>query len=241
MKLLIHNNTHKFLNNILHTQIDNVQTYLTKLDGDLYSLYYQHKFDYMIFSFSELTNEILQFISEFGYNHKIFIYHDKNPDDQFINSYQSVCRNLIHEKFINNNMPKNTISIPNNLLNDQIFLPSGENKLDQMVCFLDGLSEIPDELEFLLYPNTRNKIKLFNNNNIKHHQNLGILSEIDKAKLLNISKYYISINGDYSLEATVCNCIVLDTTELSDMIPKKYDNISADYKTYHNFIIGNIL
>jgi hypothetical protein len=241
MKLLIQDCNYKFFNNIRHTKIDNLQIYSAKLIGDLYALYYQYKFDYMIFSFSDLTNEILQFVAEFGHTNRIFIYHDKEPNQEFINSYKTVCTNLVHEKFMPDNTLLKIISIPDNLLNHQIFMPSDGPKLDQAVCFLDGLSELPLELESVLYPYTRHRIKLFNNNKIHHAQNLGILSEIDKARILNISKYYILINNDYLSEAITCNCSILDLQELSDMIPRKYATVSNTHQTYYDFILENIL
>jgi hypothetical protein len=100
---------------------------------------------------------------------------------------------------------------------------------------MDNMERIPEALEKWLYPNTKLPIKLFNGDNLKHHQHLGSLKESEKAELLQQSKYYLSIDGHYAPEAMDSGCIVLDIKELEDLIPVKY-NKHKNYQTYNNFL-----
>jgi hypothetical protein len=97
------------------------------------------------------------------------------------------------------------------------------------------LSTIPENLNRYLYPKTKLPIKLFNNPNIKHHQNLGILSEIEKATVLKNSMFYLTIDEHYLAEAWESGCNVLTVPELDLLISKKYKT-KKYYQTYSSFM-----
>ena len=49
---------------------------------------------------------------------------------------------------------------------------------------MDIDQDIPDNISKYLYPNSKLPIRMFNNSNILHYQNLGLLTEQDKAEVL---------------------------------------------------------
>ena len=65
MKLTVQYANNKFINNLAYTEIDNIQIEMVNIHGILYQSYYSNMYTHMIFVESEITNEILQFISEF--------------------------------------------------------------------------------------------------------------------------------------------------------------------------------
>jgi hypothetical protein len=201
------------------------------ITNTLYQTFYTYKFDAIIFMASKFNTEIFQFINEFD-NIKVFIYHDiLNP------ALFDLSLNIVH--LLDNYKNKNQDNIRNIplLINKQLYdsISNISMKYDVMVCFLDGLPNIPEQLSKFLYPNTKLPIKLFNNENIYHSQNLGMLNEVEKAHILKQAKYYITINNLYVAEAMASGCIVLAPEEIDDMVPKKYKN-KKDYNSYSNFI-----
>jgi hypothetical protein len=231
MKLTVQYNNNKFINNIGTLRISHLSIDMVSVDGILYQLFYQQKFSHMVFVESIVTNEILQFISEFFQQVKIFIYHDKQPNMDFINTYGSTIRHIIQSPIKLNNC----INLPK-LINNQIFYDKKEKKDDSIVCFLDNLSEtdISNKLVPILYPSNKEKIKLFNSPNFKHPQNLGLLSEEDKAYILQKSSSFISINDEYVAEALACGCDILDHN--LNKIAIDNNQFLSSYVSYETFI-----
>ena len=92
-----------------------------------------------------------------------------------------------------------------------------------------------NRLCLFLYPNSQLRIKLFNNANIKHSQNLGTLTEYDKSIILSQAKYFIPIDENYIAEAFISGCEVIDIEELASLNPKKYLQ-KPEYITYQVFM-----
>lgn len=103
----------------------------------------------------------------------------------------------------------------NRLLNDQIYYQmNNKNKIYKIAVLLDNITKIPDHLNDILYPNMINPIVLFNNANIVHPQNLGLLpSEQDKNIILNTYYGCISFDNLYLSEANACGCVHIDGNE----------------------------
>jgi hypothetical protein len=102
---------------------------------------------------------------------------------------------------------------------------------------MDKIDHVPEDLEKYLYPQANLPIKLFNNKDIIHPQNLGLLSEKDKALLLERSKYYLAITDDYVAEAWSCGCEVLTVDDLDTLKPSTYKHSNA-FQPYTNFLKG---
>lgn len=234
MNILIQNNNNKFIQNIAITKIDNINIYKSNILGNLYQLYYENKINILLINASLVTDEIRQYIAEFFQSVKIFIYHDR-IDKNLIEEHNNTCIHLVHDDIRGSNI----IQVPR-LVNDDLYMYTDNepayNKSSNMVCFLDNLDNIPDQLKKLLYPyNKKLKIKLFNNPTIHHPQNLGILSETDKANILNNNEYFIALDDSYVFEALYKNCKVLALDEVASLSSKQYTQIT-DHSTYKIFL-----
>ena len=227
----------KFINNlqILKTQNKNILT--GDISNNLYEIFYKYNFNEILFLANKLDSEKYQFISEYKNSVKCYIYHE-NEFDNLLYQKLSDIKHLINKSEqdkINKNI-ENIIVIPS-MINTQVYYTDHTiNKVPIISCFIDQIKHIPKNLETFLYPNTKLPIKLFNNPNIIHHQNLGTLSEIDKSTILRQSEYYLSIDEYYLEEAIACDCKVLTIDELDDLKPKKYTKIKKNNLTYTNFI-----
>lgn len=222
----------KFINNLTSVQLNNIYMDVVNIENVLYELFYRKKCTHMLFIESLANNEVLQFIAEFFQTVKIFFYHDKEPNLDLIKTYGTSITHLI-KKPIDKQRP-NCIHIPK-LINSQIFFDNQAPKDDSIICFLDNIPEnlIMDYLGDILYPKSKNKIKLFNAPYFKHPQNLGLVSEQDKGLLLQQSRYYLKLTDEYTSEALACNCEILDHNLNTVSIDK---NILTTYNSYHNFV-----
>jgi hypothetical protein len=202
---------------------------------DLYKIYYKFPFEYAIFLASKFDNEVAQFISEFcSKGIKFAIYHDDNINNDVLQYYGSVCKSLTNTKH------EKCIHVPE-LINQYLYKSNKQKKEPIVSCFLDSITEIPQELEEYLYPNSNLKLRLFNNPSIKHYQNLGTLNEYDKSTILNQSEYFLSFDGYYSNEAIACGCKVLGTKDLKKIDKAKNKKSKQKAQTYQEFIESNLL
>jgi hypothetical protein len=177
-----------------------------------------------------MEQEEYQFIDDFGKNINIFVYNDNNIQ---------LRKNLNIKKILQkdkNQSEYDTISIPK-LVNNELFFSSPDQtiKNNHIISFLDSIDSLPNWLHNFLYPTSKLPIKLFNNNTIIHPQNLGLVSENDKALLLRQSKYYLAINDDYVPEAWASQCLVLSKDDLETLQPTTYKN-SKSFQSYSNFL-----
>ena len=234
-KLLIQNLNNKFINNIALCNTGYCDKIVTETRGSLYKLYYQYKFTHIIFVDSLLNQESIQFIQEFGHEVCSYVYKDSNTDNY--NHLENIKGVLAYAKPDNTN--HKIITIPILVNHDLYYLDKSLDKQNQIISFIDNIKAIPDNLQSYLYPNTTLPIKLFNNTEIIHPQNLGLLSEQDKAMLLRSSKYYLAVQEDYLAEAWACGCAVLSIDELSNCEPKEY-KYSESFQSYANFLKGLI-
>jgi len=238
MKFFVQELDDKFINNIvISLRRMGHQVVSCPISDDLYRTYYKFKFDHAIFVSSLFNMEIAQFISEFhSKDIKFFIYHnEKEINLDILTHFNQACTNLSLIKH------KQCIQIPS-LVNDYIYVNTKTKKRDHISCFIDQLDNIPEELEEHLYPNSKLKIRLFNNHRIKHHQNLGMLNEFTKPEILNESEYFLSIDNYYSNEALNCGCKVISLSELKNLKSKsKIKTSKKKITTYKNFIESNLI
>ena len=231
-KLLIQYTNNKFINNIQLSTIDFCDTLIVDTKSQLYKIFYEHQFTHILFIGSLLGAEEIQFIKEFGKQTNIYIYNDRT---------MSIPDNLPVKGILQHNRMSSsykTINIPI-LVNNEIFYKPQTNyeKKSKIITFLDNIQSIPAELNEYLYPDTRINIPivLLNNPNIIHPQNLGVVSEIDKANMLRDHKYYLALNEDYVPEAWACDSIVLTVNDLQSLTPTQFKN-SKYFQSYSNFL-----
>lgn len=233
--LFIQDSDNKFVNNLKLTQIPNHQIMFGPINQNLYGLYYTYRFTHLIFMASMLDQETLQFVSEYHTDIKCYIYGDIYIDPDTIEHYKNKVTFILRDK--QDLISKDRCIVLPRLVNQELFnsLNKLSNRHNSIVCFIDHLDKIPDSLNKYLYPMTKLPIKLFNNKNIKHHQNLGILSEIDKASILQQVRYYLTIDEHYLAEAWAGGCEVLTIDELDLIQSKKYKN-KKQCQTYKSFM-----
>jgi hypothetical protein len=152
------------------------------------------------------------------------------------------CEYLTHKDI---NLPKQII-LPEFLVNKHLYENidnTNIDKKDQFVFFLDNKTNIPDQLQKLLYPHTKLPIKLFNGSSIQHYQHLGYLNEADRKSVLLDSKVFIYDDTQYIIEAMLCKCSLIDLQtinkceNLQDIQSNIIDTYSYDhYKYYEEFI-----
>lgn len=237
MNILIQHHNTKFINNIADSRFDSHNIYFQTINNNLYKLHYLYKIDMIFFVESLLSTEILQYIAEFFQSVKIVIYHDRVPNKDIIDSYKNHCIHLVNRGFTKIPYTKELPTLLNtSLYNEHKILKT--QKQHHMVCFLDGLDTLPQNINDILYPKSQIKIKLFNNYKIPHPQNIGMISEKDKANILSESEYFLALDDSYVLEAILSGCVVITPEEIIDngiYQPIKYIK-KSDYISYQDFM-----
>jgi hypothetical protein len=227
----------KFINNIIltlrHMGIDVIST---DINNDLYKIYHNHQFSIGIFLASKFNNETAQFVSEFYSKQvKSIIYHDIDNTD-VMSDFSRAAHHLSHNAY------ENTTTIPK-MINNHLYKNLGlVRRKSAYALFLDHRKNIPDNIIDILYPNTKLHINMFNSEHVSHHQNLGKVSEIDKANILNSYEFFIDINGDYSAEAVECGAKLISVDQIKLGKKTKITNkIDPTITTYETFIRSNLL
>jgi hypothetical protein len=239
-KIFVDYKNNRFINGLIGSQSTQADILHAHINKNIYNAYYALHFDYCIFNLSSLDNELVQFITEYASQIKIFIYFDVKDytDTSLINSFKDTVYYLIPENTYNYYTDyKNVVKVNNNLINEHIFFINKDTVKDDSICFfLDLCDSVPEQLINKLYPPTKMKIRMYNNPIIKHSQNLGGLSEVDKAYVLNKSSYFINHNDYYLFEAISCGCKILDINNVDtekcikiDKATTNYDNFLKEY------------
>lgn len=236
--VLIQHANVKFMRTAIFSSIDDTNIVGSTINNNLYQIFYSIKLTHAIFHAGMINQEIMQFIQDFAHMVKCFIYHDKISNDilKYFEPY-----NIIHLTY--DNSASNSIKLPSDLINTNLFYNNKSIlKQDSLVCLIDGLPVLPDFLRDHLYPKSKLPIKLFNNPNIKHNQNLGMLNERDKASILQQHKYYLilSDNDPYIIEAQNCGCIIVPINEIDQYLSLKYKEPSSS-TDFVSFFKDNIL
>jgi hypothetical protein len=225
-KIFLPNINNKFYNNIRYLS-NNILRVFSSDPVDIYKIHEKISADIYIFDSSYISSELVQFMSEYSdLTIKAFVYHGSEDLEKDIIRYMKKCRHIIpNKKFNEFSMYKNVVQFPKYVINENIsYKQNIDIKIDKAVYFLDNDNSIPKIIYDNLYPNKKNSnILLFNNNRIPHHQNLGMLTELDKADILSRYKYYIcDKNREYAAEAYKCGCTVLDH-DFSEMVIHDHD------------------
>lgn len=241
--ILVDVKNNKFITNLLESDLD----YLVAgevISKNIYDLYYKFQFKYLIFNFTSLDNEILQFISEFYGSVKFFVFMDKeiaHNEQNLLDSIKKQVHILNPEYYTNKSVvDKDTILVPNNLVNSKTYYRNTKNENNKNIClFLDNIEELPPNVTEKLYPNSKLRIRMYNNAKINHYQNLGMVTEKDRAQILNNSEYFLNHNGFYSVEAAICGCKIIDINNLNF---ETFTTIDTENTiTYNQFMKDNII
>ena len=205
MKTLIQYHTDKFIQS-LTSAITN--SFISNIDGVLYSLHFQNDFDSIVFVVSDkISAEVNNFIIEFQEQKNIVLYYTETSED-----YSELFKHAKHvTKHGGPPLKQKHIELPEVIVNTSIFVDQKlEQKRDKYCIILNYVKNLPDELKCLLYPNTKIPINMFNSPYVAHTQNLGMInSELEKSNILNKYKYFVNISSEYVYEAALCGCKVV--------------------------------
>jgi hypothetical protein len=242
-KILVQNTPFKFIQNIVYSpNTDDIEINSIIVNNNLYKTFFIIQPNAVIFSAGYITSEIINFIEDFHEKTNIYIYHylseSVNPIVTSLQNYN--VKHLSHDTALNDKV----VSIPAELINDALF--NGEYisdaKINNIICFLDGMQSIPETLNKHLYPDGRLPIKAFNNPGLPHIQNLGTVDEPTKARLLKEHSYYLSCGAmnEYSIEAKICGCSVLSMKDLENYTEIPPDSTMINTISYSQFLMDNI-
>lgn len=234
----------KFNKNILSIEDDQYNIFSMASQSSIYKYLYTNeklqnqeniKDNIFIINSSVINNESIDFINNFHNLFNIWIFVD---NESFILNPQLNVR-YITNRYVNNFTSK---ILPNNIV-DKAMYSNVEilDKLDQLVYFFSSnTTQINSSIEKYLYPASNLRIKLFDNNQFNHPQNLGYLTERDRSLVLLESKFYICDNNNYYLtEAMLSGCIVLnidDEASLEEQMKSKTYNKPTEFIYYIDFL-----
>ena len=236
--ILVQQSSEKFIQNCSGLSFDDILIIDISIGNNLYQTFFRHKPEYCIFSGSMVDKEVLQFCEDYGGSTNIYFFHIDSK------SYENVKSLLPKESAVTHIGYDNVcdVNIPPKLVNDQIFHSKNSNTKDGIICFMDGFSSIPNELLDLLYPNSSIPIKLFNCPGVKHYQNLGVLTEHNRASLLQTHKYYLYLNQSSGLsyvnEAIACGAKVISLEQIKDKsyLSSTLEKTDSTNITYNQFL-----
>jgi hypothetical protein len=235
--ILVQQSPEKFMQNCSALSFDDILMIDISIGNNLYQTFFRHKPEYCIFSGSLVDKEILQFCEDYSSSTNIYFFHIDSRSYENIQTLLPKDSKVIHIGYGDGY----DAAIPTGLVNDQLFYNTNSNTKDGVVCFMDGLTSVPNELLDLLYPNTSVPIKLFNCPSIRHYQNLGVLTEQNKASLLQTHKYYLDLKQpvgfSYINEATTCGAKVVSLEQVKDNFylsssPINTDSINITYNKF---------
>ena len=231
--LIIQNAPHKIIQNLIFSKIEDTNIVGADFDGSLYKIYYSHSPTHIVFSADRLNEESLQFISDFGSsNTKCFVYHN-DISLEILSKLKNL--NVTHLVSKVENLPTylDNYILVDNVINTTIFHNNNltDIKKDHIICFLENIKKIPDELQNYLYPSSKMPIKLFNSKHITHYQNLGAINEITKSVLLRSNNYYLSLDEvkhNYEIEAKLSGATVIKISDLPHYDKKINDDLEIN-------------
>lgn len=221
----------KLFSHIKITELQNTRIVSGAYTNNIYQIFYKTNFDTILLSADSINKSILQFSKEFN-DKKIFIYipDKKIEDTQDYKNIKYISYTDKDQTYLSNNI----VYITRNMINHQLYdsdLLADTNKQDYTACFLEDVQILPQSLMSNLYPNSHKKIKMFNNPQIQHLQNLGIITERDRSQILKECKYYLDLNSQYRIEASIYNCEIIDSKTMETI-----EYTTPRYETYQSFI-----
>lgn len=232
MSICIQKDPSKFIHNASMSCGDVI---ISNIDGKLYELYFRYKFNNILLVISDnLSNEIRNFIIEFGNQCNVVLYHKYQPQEDIINDFGRI-KHIINCPITQNNNHHNVHVVPKLMVNTKVFYDMDLPRTSKYCVFLDNIDSPPSSLRNLLYPNTKLPINIFNAPHFAHPQNLGILrGEVERADILNQYEYFIDIDQTYLAEASRCRCKIMKIADSGDL--EKVPEITQDIIEYKTFL-----
>lgn len=217
----------RFIENI---KLSSIQFYEEKSNMDIYKYAINNIHNY-IFSIDRLDEQALMFIEEYKQKYKIFI---DATSDEFNLNYSDALEGVSY--LVNSDLKVDQCINVSSFINYSLFNTNNisNNRTNILAVFLNNTTEIPYNLVKQISKNNLGcRIRLFDNPNIKHPCNIGIVSEKDKADILKTYKYFLSLNNNYIYEAHMCGIQLLDI--------KNFKNLNSDINFDRVFNIQNFI
>lgn len=217
MKTIIQKYDCKFINN-LDSLSSKYNIQYQEINKNIYKIDQTEKPSTYIFTSDIMGAEELHFCKAYGKKKNIIIYQHKTS------KIKDTIDGIIY--LVDAQLPT--------LYNPYRFTNLNNKSRNIKQCyFLDNNTDVPEGIQKIIHPHDNNyRVKMFNNSSIEHPQNLGFLTEDDKAIILNDTQEYICENNYYAVEAHISGCKVLNM-ELEPI------DISVDkYQTYENYMKG---
>jgi hypothetical protein len=190
-----------------------------------------------------INNDNIKIFEYIYHNIKTFVIHESNIDNivlNFLQEYVGKVNILLYlednsEIFIDNpniihlsrtrETNDNTINISKYTVKELFNQNNTDHSQSNIACFIDHMSELGTQMTQAIESINKNenyKIRLFNNSQIHHAHNIGILKEKDKSYVLKTHKYFLDNGSEYLNEAILSNCEVLN---LESVLSTSDDNI----------------
>lgn len=233
----------KFFNDIALAQDNDLTIYAHNIENQLYKLYSKIKPKFLFVNIFELNEEINQFAIEYEHECVVFCYCPNTNYYQYDVNFNADAE-IVYLCYQDDLIPnRRCLTIPKNIVNKRhLSYLLDQPKDNNIVCFLDGIhTENKQKLISLLYPNNKDfNIRLFNDTNLQHPQNLGIVSHIDKLELLAKNKYVICNQGyEYYYESIFLSCKPIHIEKIGDNLSETINRIEQtklnDINNIHSF------
>ena len=231
------------------SQDKNSQMIFASLHGKLFSMYNQHKPNYLIWPVSEYTQELQDFITEYPVGIKIILIVDVAIPQDELNAFLNSRNNIAI--VLNSNISteyRNTISKYGRMYDDEVYHASDIDRNDKIVTLLSTDNDKNHRmLDEIIYPKNKHdhKIVVLNNPQYESPVNLGTFNYHDLAAILNRFDKVIDIDKNFQLESQACGIKYLDIDDenIIDAIDnnkycKDVDDLSQ--YTYNNFVLKHL-
>lgn len=240
--------TSKLFNDISDLILDDYTIYGHNIRGNLYRIYSVLKPKILFINLLEINIEIQQFAAEYGHECKIFCLCPRidyvNNNINKIPGINYIC----YQGYVNEN---ECLTIPSNIINES-YLKSikQDKKPKQAVCFLDHINgHYYDTISNMLYPNKgKVNIKVFNDPEFKHPQNLGYVNHANKLSLIAQSDYVICEKDfEYYYESVYLKCTSMFIEDINNgniitekLSSKDRDKMLDNIHDFEQFILNMV-
>jgi len=247
------NNIVKAINKYLMKNLSttkNIQMLFASLHGRLFSMYDQHKPDYLLWPVSEYTQELQDFITEYAVGIKIILIIDVVIPQEELNTFLNSRNNVV--MIVDDNLAteyRNTILSYGRMYDDEVYQKSDFKRNDKIIALLSSDNDKNHRmLDKIIYPNNEHdhKIVVVNNLEFDSPVNVGIFNYYDLGFIFKTFSGVLDIDHIFQLEAQACGIkyFNIDDGDILNAIDNnKYhiniENISEH--TYGHFVENKLL
>lgn len=250
-KILLHSanqSDYQFFIKNLYEYEDGLEIANTNVHGNLLDIYYQLKPQIVLLPASEYTQEFHDFITEYHKQTKVIIFINTSIQNTQIFQFWRDCSVFCvgKEEYFGDNFNSSNCLCYSSLYDHHVYKYLNNNRNDKIAVILssdDTKSAV--SIGSLLYPETNEKLVLFNSATYSHPQNVGFLNPADTCVVLNTYKLLIDLDDQFNLEAQICKIPNISTdgdllSNIHNVVTKKIYNNTEEY-SYQSFIKNQFL